>query len=115
MPAIAFSGAFSLKKNGAPTGRRTARVDGRQKFASLGAGSRARRSYQPGSVMATKPFTVWSTAPRSEAVPGDPLRRVRHLATGDRISLIGYCTYMNGLIILVSGEGGPPEGMRAWG
>jgi hypothetical protein len=51
-PAMAWCGAFNLKKNGAPKANRCARADGRQKFASLGPGSRDSCSHQPGSVTA---------------------------------------------------------------
>jgi hypothetical protein len=115
-PAIALYGAFSLKKNGVPTGRFTRRIEGRQKLASFGRGSFARCWYHPGSVMATKPFTrghrsatatqsLRSPRDRSAICGGDAACSVQHLATAHRISLIGSCTYMNRLIILVSGEG----------
>lgn len=50
-PATACWGAFSLKMNGVPIGKRWARVEGRQKFASLAPGVRERCSYQPTSVI----------------------------------------------------------------
>ena len=54
-PAIAWCGAFSLKKNGVPGTRLKRRVEGRQKLASRTPGWLARRSHQFGSVTATKP------------------------------------------------------------
>src|SRR6185503_3085682 len=55
---MALAGARSLNRKGVPVGSATRRADGRQKFASIGPRScprAARRSYQPGSVTATKP------------------------------------------------------------
>jgi hypothetical protein len=116
-PAMALSGVFSLKKKGVPTGRLTARVDGRREVGVLASRILREVLVQPGSVMATKASPSVLTAARSEAVSGDPARRAA-ASCNRRPNFSEWLLHLHDWIdhpgVLEGGRWGAAPGGRAW-